>query len=148
MPYSGIRDGLLTLLRSIEGFDADNVRYADWEPLNKGKSRVLVLTYAGFGREANAFRGEEWRDWRFTLALFTAFTSIPESRAAEDIDREHIIETLWSYPLLNATADVFDCWINSAQPLPEPQELGGGKWLMETFDITVREDVSGPTQEG
>lgn len=147
MSYADIRDGLLALLRDTPGFEPYAVVYEDYEPLNAGHSAVLVVSYLGFSRAENAFQGEEWRDWKLKLEMFTPFTTIPESRATEDTNRQRVIDRLYSYPQLNGTANVHDAWIDSGQPDPTPHELGDGKWLRERFEVTVREDVSGPTEE-
>ncbi len=147
MSYIDIKDGLLALLRDVPGFDIENVTYEDYQPLNAGKNVALIVKYAGFTREANAFAGEEWRDWRFMLELFVPFTDIVAARAAEDTNRQLILDRLYNYPMLNGVEGVFDTWVTSSQPSSDAHELGDGKWTKELIDFTVREDLSGPTQE-
>lgn len=147
MSYVLVRDGLLAVLKTVTGFSATNVAYEDFQILNAGLLRGIVVEYGNFAQDYNAFNGQIWADWELTVNLFNEFADIVAAQTEQDADRDSIIQKLRTYPQLNGTAGVFLAMAKSGQPERNPVELGGARWLKERLTIAVREDVPGVEAE-
>lgn len=146
MSYADVREGTLRVLRGIEGFGPENVRYSDYEPLNSGMQRAVVVEYGGFSRERSSFQDNYWQDWTLRLILFTPYADEASANEQADTDRQLVLSEFQQWPRLRG-GGVFDAVITRGEPLNTPFELGGARWIKETFTLIVREDVSGPAQE-
>lgn len=148
MSYALIKAGVETQLAAVSGFSTANIGYEDWQPVQAGVAKAVVLSYGGFTRERNTFGDLGWCDWTFILKLYNAFTDdVPTTRAAQDVDRQALLDRFRSYPQLGGVSDVFDSWMASGAPSPLTHQLGGIDFMMETYTLVVREDVSGGEQE-
>lgn len=147
MSYQLISQGLQNIVQLVGGFGPENVAYEDFKALNAGMARAVVLEYESFNQERLSMRGGRLVTWTIKLNLFNQFMDLVESQAAQDADRQAILDTLDHYPCLGGTANVLDALVVNGLSEPAPTELGGALFLKETMTVQVQELVDAEERE-
>ena len=146
MSYTQVRDDLITLLRGVTNFDANNVAAGDFSLVNRGFDRAMVVSYMGVDIERET-SGRNLRRWRFGVVLFEKLSpdeASVETRAAAD--REAILNRVMNYPQLNSS-HVRDAVVVSGEDLGDETKIGGVRYFRESFEVQAIEDVAADYQE-
>ncbi len=140
MSFPVVRDAIVRLMQTyVTGVNIYNGTHEDYQFLNAGQSRVLVMNYLSFSQTPDAMAGQWGRVWNIDLALFSEFTDIEASGDAMDEFRQNVLDAFAKYPLLDNTAGVFDAIITSGESTPVRRELGGVSFLEEHMALSVTE---------
>jgi hypothetical protein len=138
MSYTDIREEILGIARDVIGFSDAEIGYEDYQPLNAGVSRALIVRYRGFEALRDTFGGTQQYVWEFELEHYTPFLLIEEAARARDEERERILAAFNRDHEAEGAVEMF---ITSGSRSDTVFELGDGRWLKETFRLTVTEVV-------
>jgi hypothetical protein len=138
MSYTDIREEILGIARDVIGFSDAEIGYEDYQPLNAGVSRTLIVRYRGFEALRDTFGGTQQYVWEFELEHYTPFLLIEEAARARDEERERILAAFNRDHEAEGAVEMF---ITSGSRSDTVFELGDGRWLKETFRLAVTEVV-------
>jgi hypothetical protein len=139
--YATVLAGVLAVGRAGSGFSVDNFAYEDYQPLNAGVDKLVVVEFAGFKTEEDTFGGLDWHDWTFRLKLYTFAGDYVTSVTDRDSARAVLISQFRKYRRLNGVSGVFDAQILSGERLDEPIRIGESSFIMEAYTLKVREEA-------
>lgn len=144
MSYTSGEALLLTRIRTISGYTADNTSRANWLLLNNGKSAYYVILRPG------AFT-LPWLTYRAYLATYTTVIEIWQKYDTDVSSKTNlyarlseIITGLHAYPHLGdgVNSTILDASFTGAA---EPQEMwnsgGGPKWIRYELVMTWKEEI-------
>jgi hypothetical protein len=138
MSYADIREEILSIARDVIGFGDAEIGYEDYQPLNAGVSRALIVRYRGFEALRDTFGGAQQYVWEFELEHYTPFLLIEEAARARDEERERILA---AFNRDHEAEGVVEMFVTSGSRSDTVFELGDGRWLKETLRLTVTEVV-------
>ena len=141
MSYAICRDALVTQLRAVSGFNAQNVTAGDWRLLNQGHDRAVVVVYDSFEQEPSTFNRMVVR-WLFQAHLLEKVQPDPaevETRFGTDIAA--ILTRINSYRKLGNAAGVVDALALRGEDTGETVQIGSASYNHFGIFIQVEEEV-------
>ena len=106
MSQAIIEAGIIRTIKLHADFDDGNCYLYDKRALGKGLARLVVVSYANMGKEELTLQIER-RTWTYNVDVLVPWRgSLTELDTRVGTETQKVIDTLASYPRLNATADV------------------------------------------
>ena len=142
MSWQTVVGGLETLLEGVTGFGAAQVSQDDYTILNKGVSKAIVLHH-GPARVENQGLSGTFDIWRtMEVRLFEQYKNPADTENDLRDDLELIMQKVFEYPKLNATAGVLGTFVrgisDSGTP-PEELVSQPNRWRSRTLEVEIWE---------
>lgn len=142
MTWEGVVTGLETLLEGVAGFSAAQVSQEDYTVLNKGVAKAIVLHHAAAVVTDQTLGGQI--DIRRTIEVhvFEQYKNPVDTENNLRDDVELVMQRIYQYWKLNATANVLGAWVRtiSDSGIP-PEELvaNPNRWRARTIEVEIWE---------
>ena len=139
MGYATCETAVATVIKTIVGYDANNVTSGDYRVFAKGKMKAVILEPGAF-RDHGKFDDSRHRThWVVNINLFIGFkdeiTTVREEIRAE---RQKIIDMLDKYPTLGDTSGVVISMVTSGDE-PDLWAIGSRKWWHQVMYCEIEE---------
>lgn len=140
MSYDTVESSLLTVIRLLNNYSADNSDRGDYRILGSGVTRAIILNPGNIGnREVVGFPRRIQTDWEIIIELFIPFSGeLSTASAAIRTDRQELLDHLDKYPTLNGTANVLHALVVGGQD-PEVWTGESNSYWKQTLLMRVTE---------
>ena len=117
MTYDALESGLLTVIRTADGFDEDNTSAGDYHVLALGNDHMVILMPGAIPtRDLVGAPRYISTSWVVDIELYVQFSSTYHD-TSENIKmwRQVLLDTVDAWPTLGGVAGVVNAFITSAQ---------------------------------
>jgi len=106
MSQATIEAGIISTITQHADFDTDNTKLYDRRPMNKGKARVVVVSYNTHRKEQLTLQMER-RTWTYNVDVMVPWRGdMTELDGRVGTETQKVIDTLAKYPKLNGVTGI------------------------------------------
>lgn len=138
MSYATAETALETILKTVSGYSATNVKKGDDRVLGSGQAKAIIIRPGPFTREISP-PGVINNSWQIKLELYIPYRGeVLTFWDSIRTERQNILDTLDTYFTLDKSAGVIYGGVESGDE-PELLQIGSNLFWWQVMRVTIRE---------
>lgn len=134
MAYSTGEAAILTLIRTLADYDADNTSRADWRILGQGASNKYIVLRPGAWEGSQLAITTRARTWSTVVECWLRYVDNTKPLSLQT-EVETVMALLERYPTLNGASGVVRATVTGGDDMQEVKREDGSLWAKWSFTV-------------